>query len=77
MSVTRMTIHSNPTRAAAALRATLEGMPLALQENATARLVEAYAKSGQATEAALIAERYLERFPNGRRAEDVRRWTSR
>lgn len=76
MSVARMTMRGNPARAAAALRATLEGMPLALQENATARLVEAYAKSGQTKEAARMAERYLARFPNGRRAEDVRRWAT-
>lgn len=74
MSVARMTMRSNPARAAAALRATLDGMPAALQENATARLVEAYAKSGQTKSAQQVAKRYLERFPNGRRAEDVRRW---
>lgn len=74
MSVARMTMRSNPARAAAALRATLDGMPAALQENATARLVEAYAKSGQTKSAQQVAQRYLERFPNGRRAEDVRRW---
>lgn len=76
MSVARMTMRSNPARAAAALRATLDGMPAALQENANARLVEAYAKSGQAKSAQSAAQRYLERFPNGRRAEDVRRWAA-
>jgi transmembrane sensor len=77
MSVARMTMGSNPARAAAALRATLDGMPAALQENANARLVEAYAKSGQSKSAQVAAERYLTRFPNGRRAEDVRRWAYR
>lgn len=76
MSVARMTMRSNPARAAAALRSTLDGMPAALQENANARLVEAYAKSGQTKHAQSAAQRYLERFPNGRRAEDVRRWAT-
>ncbi len=76
MSVARMTMRSNPARAAAALRSTLDGMPAALQENANARLVEAYAKSGQTKNAQSAAQRYLERFPNGRRAEDVRRWAT-
>ena len=76
MSVARMTMRSNPARAAQALRATIDGMPAALQENASARLVEAYAKSGQAKSAQNAAQRYLERFPNGRRAEDVRRWAA-
>lgn len=76
MSVARMTMRSNPARAAQALRATIDGMPTALQENASARLVEAYAKSGQTKNAQNAAQRYLERFPNGRRAEDVRRWTA-
>jgi len=76
MSVARMTMRSNPARAAAALRSTLDGMPADLQENATARLVEAYAKSGQTKSAQSAAQRYLERFPNGRRAEDVRRWAT-
>lgn len=76
MSVARMTMRSNPARAAAALRATLDGMPADLQENANARLVEAYAKSGQTKAAQSAAQRYLERFPNGRRAEDVRRWAA-
>jgi transmembrane sensor len=76
MSVARMTMRSNPSRAAAALQSTLDGMPAALQENAIARLVEAYAKSGQSKEAQRTAERYLKRFPSGRRAEDVRRWAS-
>jgi len=76
MSVARMTMRSNPARAAQALRATIDGMPAALQENASARLVEAYAKSGQTKNAQGAAQRYLERFPNGRRAEDVRRWTA-
>ncbi len=76
MSVARMTMGTNPARAAQALKSTLDGMPAALQENATARLVEAYSKSGQVAEARRMAKHYLDRFPSGRRADDVRRWAN-
>lgn len=76
MSVARLTMQSDPARAARALRTTLDGMPSGLSEHAHARLVEAYARSGQSAQARAEAQRYLERFPRGRRADDVRRWTT-
>jgi len=76
MSVARLTMHGDPARAAKALRQTLDGMPAGLSEHAHARLVEAYARSGQPGEARREAERYLKRFPHGRRVSDVRRWAA-
>jgi tetratricopeptide (TPR) repeat protein len=76
MSVARLTMHGDPARAATALRHTLDGMPAGLSEHAHARLVEAYARSGQSGEARQEAERYLKRFPRGRRVSDVRRWAA-
>jgi transmembrane sensor len=53
------------------------GLPRDLQEDAYARRVEAFARAGDTTRAAEAADAYLERFSNGRRADDVRRWTHR
>jgi transmembrane sensor len=76
MSVARLTMQGDPARAARALRATLDGMPSGLSEHAQARLIEAYARSGQSELARAEAQRYLKRFPRGRRVNDVRRWTT-
>jgi transmembrane sensor len=57
-------------------RALLRGLPDALAEDAYARLVEAYARSGSAALAKDVAERYRALYPNGRRRDDVTRWAS-
>jgi len=46
-----------------------------LEEDTYVRLVEAYARSGNANAAESAAARYRAAFPNGRRAADVERWT--
>ena len=42
--------------------------------HALARRVEAEARAGNRVRAAELAREYLARFPNGHRANDVRRW---
>lgn len=74
MSLTRLTLHGNPARAASALDESMPGMPSALAEDALARQVEAEGRSGRLDEAARLARIYLSRFPDGRREADVRRW---
>jgi transmembrane sensor len=76
MSLTRLTLHGNPARAASALDESMPGMPSALAEDALARQVEAEGRSGRREEAARLARIYLSRFPDGRREADVRRWLS-
>jgi transmembrane sensor len=64
-----------PGDAAKALeRALTLGVPEGLEEDVYARLVEAYARSGNAAAAAALARDYQRRFPAGRRAADVLRW---
>ena len=46
----------------------------ALHEDASARLAEAHARDGNFAAARAAAEAYLERYPEGRRAERLRRW---
>lgn len=48
--------------------------PAAVAEDASARLVEAYARSGQKALASAAAAEYLKRYPGGRRKVDVQRW---
>jgi transmembrane sensor len=52
-------------------------LPASLAEDAEARLVEAYARAGNALQARALAEEYRSRFPAGRRTSDVDRWSPR
>lgn len=75
LSLARLLIGGQPAKAAQILRSSLSDMPQALLEDATVRLVEAESRSGNAEAAARAAEDYSRRFPAGRRAEEVRRWS--
>lgn len=55
-------------------RAQSLGVARYLREDLSARLVEAHARAGNTDGARDAAEEYLRQFPEGRRAEDVRRW---
>jgi transmembrane sensor len=77
LSLARLTQHENPGRAAAALNRAMAGMPAALAEDALARQAQAAALSGDTKQAAWLAKEYLARFPNGRHAQDVKRWLPR
>jgi transmembrane sensor len=66
----------NPARAARAFdRSLLAGPPRGLEEDVRARLVEARAKMGDSAGARRSASEYRARFPEGRRAADVERWS--
>jgi transmembrane sensor len=61
--------------AVAAFRKALAlGIPRSLREDVTARLVEAYARSGNAGEARRVADTYLSEFPNGRHVRAIEGW---
>jgi transmembrane sensor len=67
----------DPGSAAASFELALRlGLPAGLQEAAHARLVEAHARAGNTAQATRWAEEYGRRFPNGRHAVSVQRWTS-
>jgi transmembrane sensor len=67
----------DPSRAAVHFsRALLRGLAGALEEDAYARLVEAYARAGDARAARDIADRYRARYPRGRRLDSIERWTA-
>lgn len=50
------------------------GLPSALVEDTAARVVESYVRAGNRLAAERAATQYRQRFPHGRRAEDVSRW---
>jgi hypothetical protein len=75
LSLARLLIAADPAKAAAILRSSLSDMPQALLEDASVRLVEAESRAGNRDAAARAAADYLRRFPAGRRAEEVRRWS--
>jgi len=56
-------------------RSLAAGPPLALEEDVRARLVEARARTSDVAGAGRAAEEYRSRFPGGRRAADVERWS--
>jgi transmembrane sensor len=61
--------------AVAAFRKALAlGIPRSLREDVTARLVEAYARSGNAGEARRVADTYLAEFPSGRHVRAIEGW---
>jgi transmembrane sensor len=74
LSLARLTVRQDPALAATALEGSMQGMPKGLAEDALARRVEAEARAGNRARASELAKEYLERFPNGHRANDVRRW---
>jgi transmembrane sensor len=75
LSLARLLIGGEPAKAAQILRSSLSDMPQALLEDASVRLVEAESRSGNQEAAARAADDYARRFPAGRRAEEVRRWS--
>lgn len=76
LSLARLLLATNPAKAARILRSSLSDMPQPLLEDSWARLVEAEARAGNTAGAARAAEDYLQKFPAGQRAEEVRRWSS-
>ncbi len=50
------------------------GIPRSLREDVRARLVEAYARSGDAVAAQRAADAYYEEFPNGRYTRAIQSW---
>ena len=61
--------------AAAAFRKALAlGIPSGLREDVRARLVEAYARSGDAGAARRAADAYVDEFPNGRHTQAIQGW---
>lgn len=65
-----------PALAASAFaRALALGVPGALREDASARLVEARARSGDRAGAREAAEAYQRAYPSGRHQASIRRWT--
>jgi transmembrane sensor len=75
LSLARLLIAGQPAQAARILRSSLSDMPQALLEDASVRLVEAESRSGNHDAALRAADDYSRRFPTGRRAEEVRRWS--
>jgi len=64
-----------PQAAISALeRALALGIPRGLREDVRARLVEAYARSGDPTGARRAADAYFNEYPDGRYADVVSRW---
>lgn len=75
LSLARLLMGGQPAKAAQILRSSLSDMPQALLEDASVRLVEAESRSGNQAAAARAADDYSRRFPAGRRAEEVQRWS--
>jgi transmembrane sensor len=75
ISLARSLIAQQPAQAARILRSSLSDMPQALLEDASVRLVEAESRAGNREAAIRAADEYFRRFPGGRRAEEVRRWS--
>ena len=73
----RIYLHSlgRPAQAAQAFERALSlGLPPALAGSALGLGIEAHARSGNRQGARAMAERYLQRFPNGRYAPEARKW---
>jgi len=65
-----------PRRAAADLARALDlGLPGTLEQDARARIVQAYGRAGMREQARAAAAEYHRRFPRGARAEEVERWS--
>jgi transmembrane sensor len=76
LSLARLLMTGRPAQAALILRSSLSDMPQALLEDASVRLVEAESRAGNREAAQRAAADYSRRFPAGRRAEEVRRWSN-
>lgn len=76
LSLARLLIAGQPAQAARILRSSLSDMPQALLEDASVRLVEAESRAGNRDAALRAADDYSRRFPAGRRADEVRRWSN-
>jgi transmembrane sensor len=77
LTLARLTMADDPAGAAAVLaRALRTGMPRGLDEDARARLIEARARSGDSEGARQAAREYRQRFPQGARSEEIRRWVA-
>jgi transmembrane sensor len=63
--------------AAAFRRALALGIPRSLREDVRARLVEAYARSGDGSAAQSAADAYADEFPEGRHTQAIRGWLQR
>jgi len=77
LSLARLLLPSEPSKAALVLRRSFAAVPRALQEDAWVRWAEAEGRAGNVAEAARLADEYERRFPNGRRAEEIKRWANR
>jgi transmembrane sensor len=72
----RLDLLSEPARAARDIAHAMElGLPHALAEDALARLTEAYARAGDSRRARDTAGQYRKRFPQGRRTNEIDRWS--
>ncbi|HTU62973.1 MAG TPA: FecR family protein, partial [Polyangiales bacterium] len=74
LSLARLTLERDPALAAEALERARSSMPRELSEDAQARQVEALVRAGRRAEARQLGSDYLQRYPQGRRTEDVKRW---
>jgi len=77
LSLARLLLPAQPSKAALVLRRSFAAVPRALQEDAWVRWAEAEGRAGNVGEAARLADEYERRFPNGRRAEEIKRWAKR
>jgi transmembrane sensor len=76
-TLARMQMERDPRAAAEALRASLvAAAPASLREDALARLVEAYARSGDLELASSTAAEYRQKYPGGRRLAEVEHWAA-
>jgi len=74
-SLAQLEMQDRPGVAAESLNGALDaGVPIGMQEDTWARLVQAYARSGDLERARQAAREYEQRFPNGSRLAEVRRW---
>ncbi|HTU59617.1 MAG TPA: FecR family protein [Polyangiales bacterium] len=77
-TLARMQMDHDPRAAVDALRTSLAAAtPESLREDALARLVEAYARSGNAALARSTAAEYRRKFPSGRLTAEVERWAAK
>jgi transmembrane sensor len=72
----QLDVVGHPAEAASAFaQAIALGLPQSLEEDAYARLVQARARAGDAAGARAAAHEYEQRFPSGKRLNEVREWT--
>lgn len=77
-TLARMQMEQEPRAAVDALRASLAAAtPASLREDALARLVEAYARSGEPALARSAATEYRSKYPSGRLLAEVEHWAAK